>query len=107
MSPWVDFPVAVKNVSNRFVFAWKPNPAFLAYDKWDTEIVRNDIREKLNMAADGRCFVEIHLKDISTVHSEPWRLNEWEKIAKEEVSKIFNRIDKEKHGQKDQRQSAA
>ncbi len=90
MSPWVNFPVAVKNVRNRFVFAWKPNPAFLAYDKWDTEAIRRDIREKLTMAADGGCFVEIHLKDISTVRNEPSRLTDWNRIANEEIARIFN-----------------
>jgi hypothetical protein len=90
MSPWVNFPVAVKNVRNRFVFAWKPNPAFLAYDKWEPETVRSDIRAKLTMAAEGGCFVEIHLKDISTVRHEPMRLTEWNKIAREEIARIFN-----------------
>ena len=88
MSPWVNFPEAVKNVRDRFIFAWKPNPAFLAYDKWNGDLVRTDIRDKLRMAVDGGCFVEIHLKDISTVRSEPWRLTEWERIAKEEAVRV-------------------
>lgn len=83
MSPWVDFPKAVANVRDRFVFAWKPNPAHLAYDEWNPDIVRQDIREKLAMAVHGGCFVEVHLKDISTVRHQPWRLTEWERIAKE------------------------
>ncbi len=88
MSPWVRFPEAVKNVSNRFIFAWKPNPAFLAYDAFHPELVRMDIREKLAMAVEGGCTVEIHLKDISTVRHQPERLTEWERIAKEEVDRF-------------------
>lgn len=88
MSPWVNFPEAVKNVRERFIFAWKPNPAFLAYDKWDPNLVRTDIRDKLTMAVEAGCFVEIHLKDISTVRGEPWRLTEWERIAKEEAARV-------------------
>lgn len=88
MSPWVNFPEAVRNVRDRFVFAWKPNPAFLAYDKWDPNLVRTDIRDKLTMAVEAGCFVEIHLKDISTVRSEPWRLTEWERIAQEEAARV-------------------
>jgi hypothetical protein len=87
MSPWVDFPVAVRNVRDRFIFAWKPNPAFLAYDQWDPDLVRADIRKRLGMAVEGGCFVEIHLKDISTVRNEPRRLTEWERIAKEEAER--------------------
>lgn len=86
MSPWVNFPEAVKNVRDRFVFAWKPNPAFVAYDEWDPDLVRNDIREKLTLAVEAGCSVEIHLKDISTVRNKPSRLTEWERIAKEEAA---------------------
>ena len=83
MSPWVDFAKAVEDVGDRFIFAWKPNPAFVAYDDWDPELVRRDIREKLAMASANGCIVEIHLKDISTVRYEPHRLTQWNAIAQE------------------------
>lgn len=88
MSPWVDFEKAVRNVGDRFIFAWKPNPAFLAHEKWDADLVREDIREKLTMAVEGGCTVEVHLKDISTVRHEPERLTEWSRIAAEEVERF-------------------
>jgi hypothetical protein len=83
MSPWVDFQKAVDNVGDRFIFAWKPNPAFLAYDQWDPDLVRRDIKEKLTMASANGCIMEIHLKDISTVRYDPRRLTEWNNIAQE------------------------
>ena len=83
MSPWVDFPKAAERVGNRFIFAWKPNPAFVAFESWDPELVRRDVREKLAIAAANGCIVEIHLKDISTVRYEPHRLTEWNAIAQE------------------------
>lgn len=81
MSPWVDFPRAVKNVGKEFVFAWKPNPAVLAADTWNPEAVRKDMIEKLTMARG--CVTEIFMKDISTVRHQPQRLWEWAKIASE------------------------
>ena len=81
MSPWVDFDRAVRNVGDRLIFAWKPNPAIFAGDAWDPEWVRKDMREKLEKAKD--CIVEIHLKDISTVRYKPQRLWEWARIASE------------------------
>ena len=83
MSPWVDFEKAVENVGTRFIFAWKPNPAFLAPDRWDPEVVRRDMREKLAIASANGCIMEIHLKDISTVRYEPQRLTAWNRIAQE------------------------
>ena len=83
MSPWVDFARAVENVGDRFIFAWKPNPAFVAHESWDPELVRRDFREKLAMASANGCIMEIHLKDISTVRYEPQRLTAWNAIAQE------------------------
>ena len=88
MSPWVDFQEAVNNVRDRFIFLWKPTPSFFAHNKWNPELVRNDIREKLMMAADRGCFVQILLADVSTVRDEPWRLTEWERIAEEEAERF-------------------
>ncbi len=85
MSPFVDFEKAVRNVRDRFIFAWKPNPSFVAHEKWNPDLVRRDIREKLTMAVEGGCTVEVHLKDISTVRHEPARLDEWSRIAVEEA----------------------
>ncbi|MEW6357836.1 MAG: hypothetical protein AB1696_15995 [Planctomycetota bacterium] len=85
MSPWVKFDRAVRNVGSDLIFAWKPNPAVLAAEKWDPDYVRRDMEEKMNMARD--CIVEIHMKDISTVRYQPRRLWEWAQIASEVTEK--------------------
>lgn len=87
MSPWVDFAKGAERVRDRFIFGWRPNPAFLAPEKWDTDIIRKDIEEKLAIANDNGCTLAIYLKDISTVAHEPQRLNDWNNIAKECVAK--------------------
>ena len=87
MSPWVDFRKGCENVRDRFVFGWRPNPAFLAHDQWDPEYVRRDIEEKLAIASEYGCVVAIYLKDISTVRGDPRRLSEWNAIAGECVAK--------------------
>lgn len=88
MSPWVDFEVGAEHVGNHFIFGWRPNPAYLAMEKWNKELVRRDIEEKLAIAREHDCTVAIYLKDISTVHHEPQRLAEWDRIAKECVEKL-------------------
>ena len=87
MSPWVDFAVGARNVGNRFIFGWRPNPAFLAMPTWNDELIRRDMEEKLAVAHAHGCTVAIYLKDISTVNHEPRRLDEWNRIAKECVAK--------------------
>ena len=83
MSPWIAFDKAVKNVGSGMVFAWKPNPAVFASEAWNPQAIRKDMRERLRQAHDGGCVVEIHMKDISTVHHQPRRLWEWARIAAE------------------------
>lgn len=83
MSPWIDFNKAVENVGGDIIFAWKPNPAVFAGEVWDPESIRKGLREKLKIAMDGGCVVEIHMKDISTVRYHPEHLWEWAKIARE------------------------
>lgn len=72
---------AVEEVGSDFVFSYKPNPAFLAEDRWRPEAVREELRNVLEKARG--CHVEIILKDISTVRYQPQRLWEWERIAME------------------------
>lgn len=81
MSPWINFEEAVENVGTRYVFSLKPNPSFLAEDRWNPEKVRADLKTKLSKAGD--CVVEVILKDISTVCNEPQRLWEWAEVAAE------------------------
>ncbi|MCX8171369.1 MAG: hypothetical protein N3E47_05300 [Candidatus Bathyarchaeota archaeon] len=87
ISPFADFHQAAKNIRDEFVIAWKPSPAVLAASIWDPESVRKDIEEKLRVAKEYNCIIEIHLKDISTVNYQPQRLWEWAQIASKVAGK--------------------
>ncbi len=86
MSPWINVDRAVREVAGDYVFSYKPNPAFLAEDRWRPDLVRRTLREVLHKTRGQP--VEIILKDISTVRRQPHRLWEWEKIAMEEVQSL-------------------
>ena len=76
MSPWVDAETGAEAIDGRFVFSFKPNPAFLASDDdWDRKSARKELERTLDAASN--CPVEVILKDISTVRFEPQRLWEW------------------------------
>lgn len=78
MSPWINIDNAVKQVGNDYVFSYKPSPALLAETKWDPKKVRCDLKDILEKTKD--CYVEVILKDISTVRYEPQRLWEFAEI---------------------------
>ncbi|HUV38093.1 MAG TPA: hypothetical protein VMY39_00690 [Planctomycetota bacterium] len=81
MSPWVNVEKGAERIGSDFVFSRKPNPAFLATESWDGDLVERDLRETVEVCRRHGCPVELILKDISTVRYQPQRLWEWAKIA--------------------------
>ena len=86
VSPWCNAQRAVEAIGTDYVISHKPNPAILAETVWDPAQARANIREFLEKT-EGQCHVELIMKDISTVRSEPFRLWEWAAIAMEEVKR--------------------
>jgi hypothetical protein len=81
MSPWVDLEKGAERIGKDFVFSRKPNPAFLAVDTFDPEMVEKDLKQTLDACKRHGCPVELILKDISTVRYDPQRLWQWVDIA--------------------------
>ena len=83
MSPWAKQERGAEEISGDFVFSRKPNPAFVAVDSLDRDLVRNDLLTTRNLCRKNGCPLEFILKDISTVRHHPEHLSEWAKIAME------------------------
>jgi hypothetical protein len=81
MSPWVDVERGARAIGADYVFSYKPSPAVLAGDEWHPEQVRADLTRVLEITRG--CYVELILKDISTVRYQPQRLWEWAEIARQ------------------------
>ena len=81
VSPWVNFDRIREQVGTSYVVSFKPNPSYLAQDRWDPELVRRYLRESL--AKLKGCRVEIILKDISTLRQDARRLWSWAQVASE------------------------
>ena len=71
-----DAPGALKLI---YPEAWLGRP--------DEEEIRRDIRRTVDAAKAHGANLELILKDISTVRSQPERLTRWAEIAMEEVSR--------------------
>jgi len=88
ISPWANTDEAVEKIGNQYVYSFKPNPAIFAVDPWDKETAKSDLLNTLEKAKSNNCIVEVIMKDISTVHYEPQRLWEWNRIAEEETERF-------------------
>ena len=84
MSTWVDKNRGAEAMEGRFVFSYKPNPAFLSSETaWIPELVRKDLTDAYTIAGKYGNPCELILKDVSTVGNNPERLMAWSKIAAE------------------------
>ncbi len=81
MSPWVKQERGAAEIGGDFVFSSKPNPAHVAMDSFDSELVRRELSEIAGYCRKYGCPLEFILKDISTVRYTPERLFEWARIA--------------------------
>lgn len=67
-------------IGGDYVFAWKPNPAMICAN-FEPDEIRKTIRTGLEESRG--CFVDIMLKDISTVQGHPERIKQWTDIARD------------------------
>lgn len=81
MSPWVNQERGAAEIGRDFVYSRKPSPAFLAFDTFDTQAVRDDLMATRTACEKNHCPLEYILKDISTVRYQPQRLFEWSEIV--------------------------
>lgn len=91
MSPWVDEKLGASEIKGDYVYSRKPNPALLAWPKFDEDAVREHLQLSVDACAEFGCPLEIILKDISTVGYEPQRLWRWAEIAMEVAEKAVGK----------------
>lgn len=84
-SPWSDREHFASILPKKYIMSNKPTPAYLAFDSFDEELVRKDIRRTIAAAKSNGIGVEMLLKDITTLKNEPQRLWRWSEIALEET----------------------
>jgi len=85
MSAWANEERGATEIGRDFVYSRKPNPALLASNTFDPVRVRDDLLATLSVCEKHGCPLEIILKDISTVRSQPERLFQWARIAMQVV----------------------
>ena len=83
VSPWADLNVFAERLEDKYCFVWKPNPAFLAMETFDEQMIEKKLREGVKIARNN--ILQIDIKDINTVRNEPSRITRWVEIARKVV----------------------
>lgn len=85
ISPWANKEIAAENIHGDYVFSAKPNPSHVAMGSLDSDLIRKDLTETVEICRRHNTPCELILKDVSTVCNDPSRLMEWERIAMDVV----------------------
>lgn len=88
VSPWANQEVCGEKMGGKYVFARKPNPAFVAGD-FSEETVRKEAEETIKICLKYGCPYEMVLKDISTVGYKPENLFKWNKVVQETIDSFY------------------
>lgn len=85
MSPWANQERGAAEIGRNYVFSSKPNPANVAMEGFDEELIRRELTGIKAACDRNGCPLELILKDISTVKHDPSRLDRWAGIAMDVV----------------------
>jgi len=85
VSPWARKELCAELIHGDYVFSAKPNPAFLAAENLDEDLIRRDLEETARICREHHTNCELILKDVSTVKYRPQNLTRWAEIAMDVV----------------------
>lgn len=88
VSPWADIESCAEQLGSDYVYARKPNPAFVA-GEFDEDVVRKEIEDTVRVCIRYRCPYEFVLKDISTVSQHPENLIKWTRTVQETLDRYY------------------
>ena len=78
-----------QQIRGDFVYCWKQNPALIAVQTPDWELIRKEIRNAFEITAQYGCPTEALMRDIRSLAFCPENPTRWAKIAGEEADRIF------------------
>lgn len=85
ITPLADVDNGAAQIGHDFVMANKPNPAYLAVDHLDVDLIRKETKQTLDACKRNNTPVELVLKDISSICYHPENLDLWAKTVMEMV----------------------
>jgi len=80
VSPWADREIMADRIKDRYVYAYKPNPATLCSQRPQWNEAEKELRATLKIAA--TCPVHIVMKDTKTFHRDGERITKWCTMAR-------------------------
>jgi len=88
VSPWSDIEVSAEQIGSDYVYARKPNPAFVV-GTLDENAIRRETETTVKACIRHHCPLEFSLKDISSASGKIENLARWSEIVKSVLDKYY------------------
>ncbi|MCX7048359.1 MAG: hypothetical protein NTX50_23100 [Candidatus Sumerlaeota bacterium] len=88
VSPFADVAECAHQIGQDYVVSYRPSPADMVGYGFNPDRIRKILRRDLTACRD--CHVDITLKDVETVQSDPARARRWVALTREVIDEIWN-----------------
>ena len=87
VSPFADAARCAEQIGTDYVISYRPSPADMVGYGYDPERIQSILRRDLTACREGH--VDITLKDVETVQSDPERVAKWVQLTRQVIDEIF------------------
>jgi hypothetical protein len=87
VSPWSDDEVMAEQLSDKYVYCKKVNPALISTAAIDEGAIRKELRKAFDSAKRYDCRVEVLMRDVMTLACNPQNAVRWVQLAREEAER--------------------
>ena len=81
--PWANISEFTPVLKKDYIMTWKPQPAYLAHDKMDEDLIYAELSTGIKKSEGG--ILELILRDTHTCRNEPERFNRWIAVARKAI----------------------
>lgn len=87
--PWANLGKMAQRLKKDYILTWKPNPAHLAGETFDEDMVEKYMVESLTAAKCG--YPEIILRDTHSCRNDPVRFTKFVELTRRAIEKVYEK----------------
>jgi len=89
ISPWCDQEFMAAEIGNRYIYSRKPKPTLVSTERFDEDLIRQDLRTTMQITKAHHCPTEIVMKDVHTLNGEADRLTRWVSLVRQVSREVY------------------
>ena len=87
IAPVADVARCAEQIEQDYVMSYRPSPTDMVGYGFDEDRIRGILKQDLEACRDSH--VDITLKDVETVQSDPTRVGKWVEVTRQVIDEVF------------------